>query len=376
MRAEGVAMHSARSLSVLGLLVVAVVAAAVFLVPRDDAMQAGRALLYPALGDRVNDVATLSVRHANGEVVVEKRDGAWVLPSSHGYAADAGVVRRVLLDLAGARIVEPKTSKPALYRRLGVAQVSEPGSTARQVTLRDAAGDIVASVLIGDRAGGGDRYVRRDAEAQSLRVTAIGPVPLAAEDWLQSTIVDVERDEITDIFIEHGDERIELTAGAGGEMTLRHVPAGRRVAYQFALNDFASTLAGLELAAVRPDDDLDFGTGWSGRVVTRDGLEVRFETASADDATWFRFQALAADAATGEAANRAQRMNTGWDGWAYRLREADFDRLAKRRDDLLEDIPDADGAAGDEEASTVDESAASSGEVVPAPSPRADSNPE
>lgn len=337
-------MPSPRTLTILAMLVAAVVASAVYLVPREGGMESERTLLYPDLGDRVNDIAAIVIRNADGELRVKNDDG-WILPSSHGYPADPGRVRRVLLGLADARIVEPKTSKPALYQRLGVADVSEAGSTAVQVTLEDADGKTVASVLVGDAAGGGDRYVRRDGEAQSLRVTSIDPVPAGAADWLHSVIVDIERNEITDIVIVRGDERIELTAGEGGEMTLRDVPEGRRVAYQFALNDFASTLAGLELISVRPDDDLDFGDDFSGRVVVRDGLEIRFRTATADDATWFRFEAVAVETATEDASVRARDMNARWEGWAYRLRDADLERLAKRRDDLLEAIDTDDAAA-------------------------------
>ncbi len=356
-------MHSVRSISILALLAAVVVGVALVVAPRGENADAGLALLYPALEDRINDVKTVTIRDADNEVVIENGEGGWVLPANHGYPADAGAVRALLLGLADTRIVEPKTAKPELYQRLGVSDVSGEGSIAVQVSLADAAGETLASVLVGKAAGAEDRYVRRADEARSLRVTGVDKVAADPTAWLRSTIIDVERDDIAAIEIDNDGERIALDAGEGGEMALREIPAGKQVKYQFALNDFASTIAGLELEDVRPAEGLEFDGELSGKAIMKEGLEVAFETAQAGDDTWFRFTASTQPDAPEESKARAGDMNALWKGWAYRLADRDLDRLGKSKADLLEDVEP--GASGEDAPGADNGTQASSGDAAP-----------
>src|SRR5882757_9016841 len=74
----------------------------------------------------VNAVTELVLRKADGTHTTLKRDGAGWSVGERGWPADAGKVRKLLLDLGALNIVEEKTRLPANYPQLGVQDVDSP----------------------------------------------------------------------------------------------------------------------------------------------------------------------------------------------------------------------------------------------------------
>ncbi len=326
-------MVSGKTLWLLALLVVVAVAAA-WRTPGEAPSAPGREPLLPGFAERINDVDTIHLRDGAGELVVARGDEGWSLPGRDGYPADTGAVRALLLSLAEARIVEPKTARPELYARLGLEDVSAADAASVEVRV-GAAGNELAALVVGNAAGD-DRYVRRLDDPRAARVTAIGAVRARAQDWLASGIIDAGRDEVAAVTVHQGPGTVSLRAGPGGSMRLDALPRGKQVSYQFALDDFAAVFADLDLLDVRAAAGLDFDDALHGQAVLADGVVIQFDSAEADGQRWLRFSARA-DGANEPAAERAARWNTRWDGWAYRLRDADLARLRKPMDELVED---------------------------------------
>ena len=80
-------------------------------------------LVLPDLEHHVNAVTELVLRKADGTHTTLKRDGAGWSVGERGWPADAGKVRKLLLDLGALNIVEEKTRLPANYPQLGVQDV-------------------------------------------------------------------------------------------------------------------------------------------------------------------------------------------------------------------------------------------------------------
>ncbi len=82
-------------------------------------------LLYPDLRAQLNDVRQIVVRGPGNQLIatLERREARWIVVE-RGYPADTGRIRETLLALAEARIVEEKTSTPALYDRLAVQDIA------------------------------------------------------------------------------------------------------------------------------------------------------------------------------------------------------------------------------------------------------------
>src|SRR5262245_36827735 len=133
------------------LVTAAVGVAAVFAMQRRDADAIGPATgpLFPGLTDRVNDVASLKVATAQGQVTVRRDGETWHVDERDGYPARFETVKSVLLGVADLKTLEPKTTRPELYGKLGLAEPTDEGSDATQLTLLDGGGNALASVLVG-----------------------------------------------------------------------------------------------------------------------------------------------------------------------------------------------------------------------------------
>jgi hypothetical protein len=336
-------MRSVKSLTVLALLTLGLVAVAFVLVPRDSGQGVSATLLFEGLSGRINDVVAIEVRNNEGAVTIRRGDTGWVVRGKHDYPADEAKVRSLVLGLAESRVIEPKTGNPDFYHRLGLLDLENPESTAVEMHVRDVSDTVLASLLVGD-AVGVNRYVRRASEGRSLLVSGIESLEVEQLHWLDSTILDIPPGDIQSLEIRHPDEVVRIERDENGILTLLDIPPGKQVAYQFAINDFASTFARLKFQDVRLARELDFETDLTGRATISEGLNVEFRVASQGDARWLQFSAQAIDEASPDTRAHAERLNTQWHGWAYRLDDTDLGRLEKRSFELLEDVDAADSS--------------------------------
>src|SRR5205823_5669718 len=95
--------------------------------------------LFPGLRDKVNDVAKIRVKRGAVESVIAKSPDkpTWSIESRANYPAEFDQVRKVIGGLAEAETIEPKTSKPEFYEKLGVGDVDKPGALGTRIELDD-----------------------------------------------------------------------------------------------------------------------------------------------------------------------------------------------------------------------------------------------
>ncbi|HHQ14350.1 MAG TPA: hypothetical protein ENK16_04935, partial [Chromatiales bacterium] len=115
-----------RRLTILVLIAAALALLTVFLNRPESATGQGQ-LLLPELAGKLNDIDRLVVTAAGNKrlATLVKGPERWIVEDADGYPANVGRIRRNLIELAEARIVETKTAKPEFYDRLGVQDVSE-----------------------------------------------------------------------------------------------------------------------------------------------------------------------------------------------------------------------------------------------------------
>jgi hypothetical protein len=116
----------------LGIAAVVLMGLAVYLSdarkPAVEAPLAGP--LAPGLEARINDISEVRVQVAGGEVITLKReDSAWVVVEKQGFRADVVKLRELLLNIAQARRIEPKTALESSYPVLGVEDVDKEGAS-------------------------------------------------------------------------------------------------------------------------------------------------------------------------------------------------------------------------------------------------------
>jgi hypothetical protein len=283
-------------------LVAALAVGAAWLISKERAptIDIDKPRLYPDLEARLNDVARLEVTSTTDSTVIVRRDGDWLLENRDGYRAAFEKVKRAAVLLAGLRVIEGKTSRPELYPKLEVEDVTVEDAKSTLFTLKDANDAVIASLILGKRrfaaapGGAAMRYVRRAGEAQAWLVEGELDVSARTPDWMERSLLDIDSDRVREVRIEHPDSPPVVVSRADAEaedFELADIPKGRKVRSPTTLTSLASALAGLQLDDVAAAGSLARPPA-SGTIVTYrtfDGLEVRVTLHEADDKTHAAF---------------------------------------------------------------------------------------
>lgn len=331
----------------LGLTVVAALVA--ILLPGETRHEGGfeKAALLPGLESQVNDIDWLKISEDGKTVATIRRSGTqWEVEEAAGYRADWPKVQQLLSALAGAEVLEGKTSNPEYYERLGVQD------TALRVEFKESF-DLPA-VISGKAAQGREgQYVRLAGSPQSVLVDRQLDIPVTVTDWLDREIVDVSDSEVVELAIRHPDGETVLAkkVSANDEnFELQAIPEGSELKSDWTVNSLAGGLSSLQLDDVAAEQGVDWTGAIHYRLLTADGLDLEAELVrlapaeGGKDQYWLRLEArvyttsldsgLAGDG--GETRERADAINLRTSGWAYRIAKYKYDSLAKRMEDLVQ----------------------------------------
>ncbi len=349
------------------LLLVTAVAAlgTLFALQRRDAASASAAPsgpLFPGLTDRVNDVASLVVTSSDGTVTLKHGEAGWTVDERDGYAARFETVKELILGIAGLRLLEAKTSRPELYGKLGLGETGELGTAAARVTLADAAGVELASVLVGNLGPDGSTvYVRRAGDTQCWLATGSLMPQRTPGGWVDREFVKLPSSRVREISIRHADGEVVTISKDKAEdvdWQIRGIPDGSEPRSAGLGRTIAVALESLsfdDVAAVEkhplPDDE---------RVTavfeTFDGLRVNLTTAAADGKSWVAVHAETTEAATDAVKAEASALATRLAPWVCQIPDYRAGNLRKRLADLIQPkvqipaTPEADAASGSESA--------------------------
>jgi hypothetical protein len=340
---------------------VLIMVALLYMQPQDPSPE-DQQLILNGLADAMHDVDRVTVIGAGNTPIatLERGENYWTVVERDGYRADVGRIRRNLIALSEARVVEQKTADPALHSRLGVEDIADPNATGKKFVI--GARSMSFDLIVGETGVRGSMsYVRRPDAAQSFLVSADLDPGDDTMDWLRRDLLDVGAERLHSITITHPDGevlRIEKSAPDGADFGLVDMPEGRELRYSTILNSTTGVLAELTMDDVARDGAGTAGRDSSGDVVTRfeafDGLviEARIEdgaegrrvrfSARADQALADRFappgaeEAGPSDRVSFDAVSEeAQRVNGELAGWTYTLPSFKSDQLVRRLDDVL-----------------------------------------
>jgi hypothetical protein len=364
------------ALLILVALTMAVVTAAT-LTQRDTSViaRSGEAV-FPELLNDINRTAKVVGMSGGKEFTLERHENRWVVPEKAGYPASQDEVRKLLIGAAELKRVEPKTSNPDLYAKLGLDDVTAEGSSAVRYRLLDASGDVLADFLLGNsRSARGDPdaseyYVREPHDAQSWLVEGRLPDITNAVEWLDDGILTLERERVRRVTVRHPDgHQVEVFKSEPDEQDfqLAGKPEDAEIDGDWKLNDMGRAMAELELNDVRPGADQSVSAdGYVATLVTFDGLRVRLESTKDGESTLARLYAefdpdlvsrehLSGEGGTGEQKSKllgaeevqkeAEGLNERWRDWVFVLPGYRSGYLSKRRDEIIKS-PDKGAAEG------------------------------
>ena len=351
--------------------------------PRDTH---GGALL-PSLAGELNTVTAVSVRRGSPAptVTVHAQDGRWTVAERGDYPADVSKVRKLLLALSDAKIVEEKTSNPANFTVIGVEDPSAPGATGAEISVT--ARDGKHAVIIGKPVGEGN-FARRSGENSSYSVEPSISFETEPRFWIDPRLLDVAAAGIQSIEVKpaagpaytvHRVAAGSANAGAAGspgsgapgagsptvpkgaensqgseKFALDGVPPGRQAADAASLAPSPTTYSGLTADDVTPAGDVDFSKATVATVTMSDGNVITMTGTTIGDKHWVRVKSSKDAALDAKAAGRA------FDISGYR-----FDAIFRPLEQLL--VPKAPPPAPHKTATAASPAVAPTKKPVPAP---------
>ena len=315
-----------KAFAVLALGTILAVGAAIGAVltrPGIDAERHAGEPLLPDLAKRANEIARLEVTERGDTLVIARTDQGWVLPDKGSYPARLEPIREAVASLARLSLVEAKTDRPDRHGRLGLEDPTAETSTSRRLVLKNAAGDVLADIILGKPSfgvgGAGGLYVRRQGEAQSWLVAGQVRLPYAASGWMDTQILDVDAGRVLSVVLSGGGKASLKLTRADEDWALEPAPKGRAPERDKA-GRLASLVAALSFDDVRPARDVDATGGRHAEIATKDGLILRLSRADAGteagDEPWVL---ISVEARAETAKPDADAINKRTAGYAFRL---------------------------------------------------------
>ena len=289
------------------------------------------AALIPTLAGELNTVTALSVRRGSAAptVTVHEKDGRWTVAERGDYPADVAKLRKLLLALSDAKIVEEKTSNPANFAVIGVEDPSSPAATGAEISVT--ARDGKHAVIIGKPVGGGN-FARRSGGNASYSVEPGISFESEPRLWIDSRLLDVAVGGIQRIEVKpaagpaytvHRMAAASTNSGAAApansaaagaspaasksddNFTLDGVPPGRKAADSMQLAPSPTAFSGLTADDVTPAGDVDFSKATVATVTLSDGNVITVSGAVVGDKHWILVKASKDAALDAKTAGRA-----------------------------------------------------------------------
>jgi len=283
--------------------------------------------LIPAFAAEMNTVSAVKVRKGASSLNVHKVAGRWTVAERGDYPADVAKLRKLLLALSDAQIMEEKTSNPASYPLIGVDDPSKPGAAGAEITV--VAGDGEHSVIVGKPIGAGN-FVRREGDSKSYIVEPAISFETEPRTWIDSRLIDIAPAAIQSLEVRPATGTPYTTRRVPGDkpddnvFALEGVPAGRKPADPHSLAPSSNLLGGLAAEDVSPAGDIDFSKSSQAIVTLTDGNVVTLTGTAAGDKRWLQI-----------AATKDPDLSAKAQGRAFEIASYRYDAIFRPVDQLL-----------------------------------------
>lgn len=320
---------------------------------REAPVEAAGGPAFPLLAEAPAEAARIEVTSAKGSYLLARSGAAalWLLPDKGGYPADGAAVTRLLAGLAGLRLFEAKTAKAERLALLGLAGPEAGADQGSRLVVLDAQGRRLADAVIGgpraniDAEGGGGTYLRYWGSDQAWLAAGEVTLPADVEGLLDRQLATLPGSVIARITITppDGGPPLVVERAERGGLGLALVPPTEdgQTVDGFALRQMADTLEHLSFRDVRPAEALPLPEAWRAEFLSFDGIAVTLTFRKLDQELWATLAAdavpppLEGGAVREDAAKYAAKIAAAAGGWVYRLDPFLYQRLARRRADVL-----------------------------------------
>jgi hypothetical protein len=299
-------------------------------------------ILAPDLARRINSVAAVEITQGDKSVTLQRSGEQWTLKERDGFPANAEKARALVLQLASAELIEPKTTSKDRYSLLELEDPKAKDAKSREIRILDDKGQPITDVVVGKSrygAFGSDRsgfYVRRASDAQTWLASGEPRAPLEIKDWVQTSIFTIDSGKIVKLTAEHPGEAtlvIEKGDDKDHKFKLAQMPDGKKLKQGVTIDQIPQGFASIDLDDMRKLAATPSGDKVSVMTLEADGgLKVVFRMRKDGDASWLSFAA----SGEGDAKKQADEINAKSNGWEFKLPGWKADAIGKRAADLFE----------------------------------------
>ena len=299
------------------------------------------AKVFPSLPRDAGRIASIAIKRGEQEVTLERKGEAWTIKERDAYPASLDKIRTLLVKLAAAELVEPKTKSPDRYPLLNLEDPAQKDAKSVLVRIADDRGGSIAELVIGKQSqeqlgtGKSGTYVRKPNDAQTWLASGELATPSAVASWVNTTFFETEAAKMTRLKIEIPGEAplvVEKDTDKGG-YKLSDMPADRKLKSDGALGQIVDAFARIELEDMRKLTAPAQGEAVNTATFEAEsGLKVVGRLRRDGDNRWLSLEAQV----TGDAKEAAERINARAAGWEFKISSWKADQIFKRRPDLLE----------------------------------------
>ncbi len=347
------------SLTILAIVTAVMVVLMLMTIQRPIETSDDYSLLFPELFGELSSVDTIKVKSSQDEFTLYKKGEDWFVKERWNHLADFNLVKRALIDISEAKIIERKTANPEQYSLLGVEGIEDGGESIKITML---SGDKEAASLIlgnerevGQTQGARRFYVRRAGEERAWLAEGylnINPLML---NWIKSEVINIARERIArlDIIQPNGQKATIINIGVKDKFGTPEALGKTIFKYDLLGYDMAGTLFQLRMEDVQPLEGFSRGDSEvvTAEFVSFDGLKVSVETSFIEGSYFSVFKAeydasLVKDAPkdimeagklkTPEQVQQEVKMiNKELNNWVYRFGGFIGTNLMRAKDDMV-----------------------------------------
>jgi len=336
-------MKKLNSLTILFIVTAVMVLFMLVTLQRPNDSQDDEGLLFPELFGQLSGVNTITLKSSQDEFTLYKKGEDWFIKERWNFPADFNLVKRALIDISEAKILERKTDKAEQLALLGLEGMDQGGESIHITMLEDE--NAVAGLIlgrereIGQTGGARQFYVRRAGEERAWLAEGylnINPLML---NWIKSDVINIARERIAQINIiqPNGDTATLINLGKKNKFGTPDDLAKTVFKYDQLGYDIAGSLFQLKMEDVLPLSDFSRGDSQSvtAEFLTFDGLKVITETSfNNDDGFYYstirterssagavpkEIQALDVLKSEQEVTEEVAALNAQFDSWVYRF---------------------------------------------------------
>ncbi len=267
----------------------------------------------------------MSIKKGGASAITLHKSGEqWTVAERADYPADVSKLRKLLLALRDARIVEKKTSNPANFAVIGVEDPSQPGSTSSEVTVTAPQGAL--AVIVGKPAGEGN-FVRRAGENQSFTVEPAISFETEPRYWIDSKLFNIPAAQIQSEQVKLSDGSsytLHRAAAPDSPFVLDGVPPGRKALDAPALAPTPTSASDLTAEDVAPIADVDFKQAAQAVLTLTDGTVLTLTGVVVADKHWIQITS-----------NKDAALNAKSQGRAIQIASYRYDAIFRPLEQLL-----------------------------------------